>query len=82
MIQNPVRDFPIARQDGVAQDRFLGWVMEVTKAINLLTPIDGTGSPEGVVKAPQKAYFFDSTTLALYFKTTNETLDTGWVELT
>lgn len=82
MIQNPVRDFPISKKDGVAEDRFIGWIEEVTKAINLLTPIEGTGSPEGVLKARQKSYFFDTAAEELYFKTTNETLNTGWILLT
>ena len=82
MIQNPVRDFPIAKPDGVAQDRFIGWIESVTAAINLLTPIDGTGSPEGVVYAPQKASFFDTVAEEEYIKTTNETSNTGWVQIT
>lgn len=82
MIQNPNRDFPISRKDGVPEDRFIGWIEEVTKAINLLTPIDGNGPPEGVLKAKQKSYYFDVAAQELYFKTTDETLNTGWVQLT
>lgn len=81
MIQLPNRDFPIS-YSGMPSDRFIGWMQEVTKAINLLTPIDGTGSPEGVLKAGQKSYYFDIAAQELYFKTTDSTLNTGWVLLT
>lgn len=82
MIQNPNRDFPISRKDGVPEDRFIGWIDSVTRALNFLEPLEGTGSPEGVVKAKQKKYYFDTSAGDLYFKTTDETLDTGWVHLT
>lgn len=82
MIQNPSRDFPISDKNGIPMDRFIGWIEEVTKTINALTPIDGIGSPEGVLKARQKSYYFDTAAQELYFKTTDETLNTGWVLLT
>lgn len=82
MIQVPNRDSAITDLNGVPMSIFFGWMLSISKAIDLLNPIDGTGSPEGVVKAPQKSYFFDTVGEELYFKTTNETLDTGWVQLT
>lgn len=82
MIQVPNRDSAITDSNGVPMSIFFGWMLSISKAIDLLNPIDGTGSPEGVVKAPQKSYFFDTVGEDLYFKTTNETLNTGWVQLT
>lgn len=82
MIIQPPRDFPIVRKDDAGEDIFNGWIESVTRALNFLEPIDGTGSPEGVVKAPQKKYYFDTAAGELYFKTTDSTLDTGWVQLT
>lgn len=82
MIINPSRDFPIARSDFTSEAQFTGWIESVTKALNFLEPMEGTGSPESVVKAPQKKYYFDTAAGELYFKTTNETFDTGWVQLT
>lgn len=81
-IINPNRDFPIAKKDLTGEDIFTGWVESVTRALNFLEPIDGAGSPEGVVKAPQKKYYFDTVYGDLYFKTTDATLNTGWVLLT
>lgn len=82
MIIQPPRDFPIVRKDSTGEDIFNGWIESVTRALNFLEPIEGTVSPEGVVKAPQKKYYFDTAAGELYFKTTDETLDTGWVQLT
>ena len=82
MIQNPNRDVPITDSRGIGQERIIGWIESVTKAINLLTPIDGAGSPEGVIKAAQKSYYFDTVAQELYFKTTDSTLNTGWILLT
>ena len=82
MIIQPPRDWPIARKDMTGEDAFNGWIDSVTRAINFLEPIDGSGSPEGVVKAPQKKYYFDTAGGELWFKTTDSTLDTGWVQLT
>ncbi len=79
MIQQPSRDFPISRPDGIAQDQFQGWIDSVTEALNML---DGAGSPEGVVYAAQKKYYFDTVGANLWFKTTNESLNTGWKQLT
>lgn len=81
-IINPNRDNPIVRKDMVGEDVFNGWIDSVTRALNFLEPLEGTGSPEGVFKAPQKKYYFDTAAGDLYFKTTDATLNTGWVQLT
>lgn len=81
MIQNPHRDFPIVDERLLADPRFQGWVQSVTDMLNLLEPINGSGSPEGVLKKKQKQYYFDTVGAQLWFKTTNETLNTGWVQL-
>lgn len=81
MIQNPNRDFPIANSQGVASDRFIGWIESVTNLLNALDVLEGAGSPEGVVSAATKKLYFDNVGLALYFKTTDITLNTGWVAL-
>lgn len=41
--------------------------------------LDGEGSPEGVVFAQQKVMYWDTITNDFYFKTTNESENTGWV---
>lgn len=82
MIQLPNRDDPIADSNNVAMRIFFGWMQAVSEAIDAVTPIDGTGSPEGLVKAAQKRYYFDTVGQDLYFKTTDISLNTGWIQLT
>ena len=41
--------------------------------------LDGLGSPEGVVKAKFKVWYIDTVTDDIYIKTTNESVNTGWV---
>lgn len=81
MIQNPVRDFPIAKASGVAEDRFIGWIESVTNLLNKLDIQDGLVTPNGAVFAAQKKYYFDTVLGELWFKTTAETLNTGWVKI-
>lgn len=81
MIQNPNRDFPIANSQGVASDRFIGWIESVTTLLNALDVSEGAATPEGVVFAAQKKLYFDTVGSVLYFKTTDITLNTGWVAL-
>lgn len=40
--------------------------------------LDGAGSPEGVLSAPEKARYWDRDTNDMYFKTTPEG-NTGWI---
>jgi hypothetical protein len=82
MIQLPNRDDPIADSNNIAMRIFFGWMQTVSEAVDAVTPTDGIGSPEGVVFAKQKRYYFDTVGEDLYFKTTNETLNTGWIQIT
>lgn len=81
MIQNPHRDFPISKKDGLAEDRFIGWIESVTALLNKLDIQDGIVTPNGAVFAAQKKYYFDTVLGELWFKTTNELLNTGWVQI-
>jgi hypothetical protein len=81
MIQNPHRDFPVVDERVLAEPVFQGWIQSVTELLNFFEVMEGSGSPEGIVKAKAKKYYFDTVGAALYFKTTNETLDTGWIQL-
>lgn len=81
MIQNPHRDFEIVDKDDLMQPRFQGWVQAITEAVNLLEPMEGAGSPEGVVFAPQKKSYIDIVGGIEYYKTTDKTLNTGWIAL-
>ncbi len=75
MIVAPPDYYPIVRKDGTAEDQMAGWMRAVTNALNM---IDGLGSPEGVVFAEPKSFYFDTVGLNLWVKTTAETLNTGW----
>lgn len=82
MIQQPSRDIPISRTDGIAQDQFQGWIDSVTELLNSLEVLEGSGSPEGVVFASAKRFYFNTSGAPgtfLYFKTTAITLNTGWI---
>ena len=80
MIQNPHRDFEIVDERGLMMPRFQGWVQSVTALLNLLDPIEGVGSPEGVVFADRRKFYID-TGGQLYYKTTEINLNTGWIAL-
>ena len=41
--------------------------------------LDGKGSPEGVVSARFKVWYIDTDTNDIYIKTTNQSVNTGWV---
>ena len=82
MIIPPNRDFPITKTGDIAEDRFIGWMDAITAVVNLVKPAEGIVSPEGVVFGPMRSYYFDTAAGRLYFKTTDKSLNTGWVELT
>ncbi|MCP5007233.1 MAG: hypothetical protein GY941_25330 [Planctomycetes bacterium] len=44
--------------------------------------MDGAGSPEGEVKARFKSLYIDTDINYVYIKTTNDSLNTGWVLVT
>lgn len=83
MITTPHRDFPIVDAAGVPGiDRMAPWMEAITNLINFLEIAEGTGSPEGVVFADKKKIYFNLTGAAgtlVYIKSTDNTLNTGWV---
>ncbi len=52
------------------------------EALVNLEILDGEGNPEGEVFARFKALYIDTLTNIIYVKTTNDSLDTGWVLVT
>lgn len=49
--------------------------------IELLTQLEirnGDNTPEGIVAAKAKTLYWDDINFNLYFKTTNDNLNTGW----
>lgn len=68
-------------EDGTPTNRTAEYIEAMTRAVNLSTPIVGTGSPEGVVIAePTQMYMDDAGTASaiMYVKKTG-TGDTGWI---
>jgi len=69
------------KEGGVPSERFAAWIEEVTRAVNLNTPITGSGSPEGVITASPTQRYMDTAGGAgtiLYIKQTG-TGNTGWI---
>lgn len=81
MIVPPSLAQPLVRSDGTADNQMEGWMREVSDRVNAMEIIDGTVTPNGAVFAPQKVQYFDSALGELWFKTTDETLNTGWIKL-
>lgn len=44
--------------------------------------LDAEGAPEGIVNSRFKSLYIDTLTNFVYIKTTNESLNTGWVLVT
>lgn len=82
MIQQPSRDEPIVKASLITQDQFQGWIDEVTRLLNKLEPIQGNGSPEGVIFADKWRVYENNTGGAgtlKYVKNTAISLNTGWI---
>lgn len=68
-------------EDGVPNAQFHGLLMEYERLINLLSPIIGTGSPEGSVEGVLYQTYLDTAGASgsrRYTKITDGG-DTGWV---
>lgn len=79
-ILNPIINTPITKQ-GLMNEEFFQWALEVTEAINAGQATLGTGSPEGVVTATPGKLYSDTGAAAgtgLYVKETGDG-NTGWV---
>lgn len=82
MIQPPHRSFALLRPNLTADSDFEGWMREVSNRLNDLEPLEGEGSPEGVVTASKYKQYFDTVGGDMYVKTTDETANTGWKIIT
>jgi hypothetical protein len=81
MIIPPQTAYPIVRKDATAESQMEGWMREVSDRVNAMEIQDGTDTPNGNVFASAKTFYLDTALGELWFKTTDETLDTGWVQL-
>jgi hypothetical protein len=76
----PHDQLPLVDRVGTGENRFFGWIRAITIRINSLTPLEGTGSPEGAVEAALHRQYIDTAYpvgATLYLKTT-ATGNTGW----
>lgn len=85
MITPPHRDFPIVDSSGVPTiDRMAPWMDEICNLVNFLEIAEGSGSPEGVIFAEKKKLYFNNAGASgtlVYIKTTDGTVNTGWVNI-
>ena len=81
MIIPPNQGSPIVDETGRMQHVFRSW----TQGVSRLQVLDGSGSPEGVVNAPQKTLYMDTAGTAgniLYIKRDKEVAGDatkGWI---
>jgi hypothetical protein len=76
--------FSIVRKDGIAEQTMRAWMQTITDEINFLQVTEGAGSPEGVLLAPKHKLYFNTSGAPgtfYYRKTTDETVNTGWVAI-
>jgi len=81
MLINFERFENVADEDGKPTLRFSEYLREMTRLVNLNTPIQGAGSPEGVVEAGVSQRYMDlagASEAVLYIKQTGSG-DTGWI---
>lgn len=84
MIVTPHKQSEIVRSDRIGEQTMLSWIDQVTEALNFMEPLEGSGSPEGVVKAKKHKQYFNTTGSPgsfYYRKTTDASLNTGWVAI-
>lgn len=81
MITTPTRFESLFNEDGTPTLLGAHWIEAITRITNLNTPIQGTGSPEGVVTAEVSQMYMDTAGASesvLYIKQTGSS-DTGWI---
>jgi hypothetical protein len=81
MIAIPTRFEALFKDDGTPTLRGALWIEEITRETNLNTPIQGTGSPEGVITAEVGQRYMDTAGASesvLYIKQTGVG-NTGWI---
>ena len=67
--------------NGMPTERAAEWCEAITREVNLNTPIEGSGSPEGVIIANPRQRYMDTSGAAgsiSYIKQSG-TGDTGWI---
>ena len=62
------------------EETFFRWTQAITDAVNALTVLTGTGTPEGSEIASPGRLYVDTAAPQLYFKETGDG-DTGWIAL-
>lgn len=80
IIQSPA-PFQLVDAKGLATIEFLTWLDQITRAINDVPPLTGSGSPEAVVAASVGRWYVDTDSVSgtgIYFKESGDG-DTGWV---
>ena len=76
-INNQSFGTPIVDKEGRPTTEFF----TLLESLTALETISGRGAPEGIVFSRKKTYYWDELTNDIYFKTTNESINTGWILL-
>lgn len=81
MVNSIDQSIQIVNEDGQMSDRFRVWIQQVTRDVNNIPPLTGTGTPESNEIASPGRWYVDTGAVAgtgIYFKETG-TGDTGWI---
>lgn len=77
----PDRGYPHIKEGGKPEYVFADWMESITRAVNNLAPLTGSGTPETFISAEPGRWYVDTTAAAgsgVYFKESG-TGNTGWV---
>ena len=81
MLRAIERDARLVNKDGTMSDRLAAYLDDLTRAINSIPPLVGSGSPEGGEVANVGRWYVDQDAVdtGIYLKESG-TGDTGWVK--
>jgi hypothetical protein len=79
LLRSPERDVQLIDKNGMGTERLFIYIDALTRSINAIPPLLGSGSPEGVTVANIGRWYVDQDTLdtGIYQKE-NGSGDTGW----
>ena len=61
-----------ATNDGFMVQRFRDWTQFVTRLVNFLNTVEGTGSPDGVLESNANKFYRDTAAAQLYWKSVDD----------
>ncbi len=70
------------KEDGSMFQRFRDWTQSITRAVNLSTVANGTGTPEGALEGLANKFYRDTAVPNLYWKSVDDVAgdkSLGWL---